>query len=161
MESRAKLFGHPIHQMLIVFPLGLLAMAVIFDLLAIVRGNGYWSEISYWMIAPGVVTGLLAAPFGLIDWMAIPANTRAKRIGAIHGGGNVIVILMFAASWLLRGDAPRTPETLALVLSFAAGAFALVTGWLGGELVDRLGVGVDEGANVDAPSSLSTRRVRA
>lgn len=161
MESRAKLLGHPIHQMLIVFPLGLLAMAVIFDLLALSLGNGYWSEISYWMIAAGVVTGLLAAPFGFIDWLAIPAGTRAKRIGAVHGAGNVVVVLMFAGSWLLRGGAPRAPATLALTLSFAAGALALFTGWLGGELVDRLAVGVDEGAHVDAPSSLTTRRARA
>jgi uncharacterized membrane protein len=68
---------------------------------------------------------------------------------------------MFALSWLMRGDAPRSPETLALALSFAAGALALFTGWLGGELVDRLAVGVDDGAHVDAPSSLTTRRVRA
>jgi hypothetical protein len=46
-------------------------------------------------------------------------------------------------------------------VSFAAGVLALFTGWLGGELVDRLSVGVDEGAHVDAPSSLSTRRIRA
>jgi uncharacterized membrane protein len=161
MESRAKLLGHPIHQMLIVFPLGLLAMAVIFDLLAIGLGNGYWSEISYWMIAAGVVTGLLAAPFGFIDWLAIPAGTRAKRIGAVHGLGNVVVVVMFALSWWLRSAVPSAPEALALALSFAAGALALFTGWLGGELVDRLAVGVDEGAHVDAPSSLTTRRVRA
>ena len=160
MESRAKLLGHPIHQMLIVFPLGLLAMAVIFDLLAITLANGYWSEIAYWMIAAGVVTGLLAAPFGLVDWYAIPSGTRAKRIGAVHGIGNVIVVAMFGLSWLMRGDAPRAPETLALVLSFAAGGLALFTGWLGGELVDRLAVGVDDGAHLDAPSSLSTRRIR-
>jgi uncharacterized membrane protein len=159
MESRAKFLGHPIHQMLIVFPLGLLAMAVIFDLLAIGLAQGYWSEIAYWMIAAGVVTGLLAAPFGLIDWLAIPSGTRAKRIGAVHGGGNVLVLLLFVASWLLRGDAPRSPQVLALALSFAAGLLALFTGWLGGELVDRLAVGVDEGAHADAPSSLSTRRV--
>jgi uncharacterized membrane protein len=161
MESRAKLLGHPVHQMLIVFPLGLLAMAVIFDLCAIALGNGYWSEIGYWMIAAGVVTGLLAAPFGFIDWLAIPAGTRAKRIGAVHGIGNVLIVLMFAASWWLRGTAPGAPSTLALTLSFAAGAGALFTGWLGGELVDRLGVGVDEGAHLDAPNSLTTRRVRA
>ena len=158
MESRAKLLGHPVHQMLIVFPLGLLAMAVIFDLLALVLGNGYWSEIAYWMIAAGVVTGLLAAPFGTIDWFAIPSGTRAKRIGAVHGVGNVGVVLLFAVSWLMRGDAPAAPDTFALTLSFAAGSLALFTGWLGGELVDRLGVGVDDGAHVDAPSSLTHRR---
>jgi uncharacterized membrane protein len=159
MESRAKLLGHSIHQMLIVFPLGLLAMAMVFDLLAIGLGNGYWSEIAYWMIAAGVVTGLLAAPFGTIDWFAIPSGTRAKRIGAVHGVGNVMVVLLFGVSWLMRGDAPAAPGGLALALSFAGGGLALFTGWLGGELVDRLGVGVDDGAHMDAPSSLARRRV--
>ena len=93
MESRAKLFGHPIHQMLIVFPLGLLATALLFDILNLALGDGYWSEISYWMIAAGVIAGLLAAPFGFIDWLAIPQGTRAKRIGAIHGLGNVVVVV--------------------------------------------------------------------
>jgi uncharacterized membrane protein len=160
MDSRAKLFGHPIHQMLIVFPFGLLAMAVIFDVLALALGNGYWSEIAFWMIAAGVVTGLLAAPFGAIDWWAIPSGTRAKRVGALHGIGNVVVVLLFALSWLLRRDAPAAPETMALLLSFAGGFLALGTGWLGGELVDRLAIGVDDGAHPDAPSSLSTRRIR-
>jgi uncharacterized membrane protein len=161
MDSRAKLFGHPVHQMLIVFPLGLLAMSIVFDAIAILSANGYWSEIGFWMIAAGVVTGLLAAPFGAIDWLAIPAGTRAKRIGALHGIGNVVVVLLFALGWLLRSDAPATPTGLALALSFGGGALAMVTGWLGGELVDRLAVGVDEGAHPDAPSSLSVRRIRA
>lgn len=160
MESRAKLFGHPIHQMLIVFPLGLLAMAVIFDIVALARADGYWSEIAYWMIAAGVITGLLAAPFGTIDWLGIPSGTRAKRIGAVHGLGNVVVVLLFAASWLMRSDTPAAPPQGALALSFVAGGMALVTAWLGGELVDRLGVGVDDGAHLDAPSSLTTPRAR-
>ena len=156
MESRAKLLGHPIHQMLVVFPLGLLGMAVIFDIIAFALGQGYWSEIALWMMVSGIVTGLLAAPFGLIDWLAIPAGTRAKRIGAIHGLGNVVVLVLFAGSALLRWAAP--PTGLALILSFGGLFLALFTGWLGGELVDRLGVGVDEGAHVNAPSSLSSRR---
>ena len=55
-------------------------------------------------------------------------------------------------------DTPAAPIALAYVLSFVGGGLALVTGWLGGELVDRLSVGVDEGAHVNAPSSLSSRR---
>jgi uncharacterized membrane protein len=160
MESRAKLLGHPVHQMLIVFPLGLLAMAVVFDLLAIGLSQGYWSEIAHWMIAAGVVTGLMAAPFGTIDWFAVPSGTRAKRVGGVHGIGNVVVVLLFAVSWLMRADTPATPGGAALTLSFVGGALALVTGWLGGELVDRLGVGVDDGAHLDAPSSLTKGRVR-
>lgn len=160
MESRAKLLGHPIHQMLIVFPVGLLAMAVIFDALALLAGYTQLSQAAYWMIAAGIVTGLLAAPFGTIDWLAIPSGTRAKRIGAVHGMGNVVVVLLFAGSWLLRPDAESFPNTTALALSFAGGALALFTAWLGGELVDRLAVGVDEGAHLDAPSSLTARRAR-
>jgi uncharacterized membrane protein len=161
MESRAKLFGHPIHQMLVPIPFGMLAMAVVFDLLTLVLADGYWSGIAYPMIAAGVVTGLLAAPFGFFDWLGIPSGTRAKRVGAVHGLGNVAVVLLFATSWLLRGDAPAAPGQIALALSFVGGGLALVTGWLGGELVDRLSVGVDDGAHVDAPSSLRAPSARA
>ena len=110
------------------------------------------------MIAAGVISGLVAAPFGFIDWLAIPANTRAKRIGALHGAGNLVVVLLYAASWWMRRAAPQEPAMIAYVLSFAGGGIALFTGWLGGELVDRLAVGVDPGAHADAPSSLKSRR---
>lgn len=157
MESRAKLFGHPIHQMLIVFPLGLLAMAVIFDLITIFTGAIQWSSSAFYMIGAGVVTGLLAAVFGLIDWLAIPSGTRAKSVGLWHAVGNVVVVLLFAGSFYLRWNIPAQPPSIALTLSFIAAGIALFTGWLGGELVDRLGVGVDDGAHLDAPSSLSNR----
>lgn len=161
MESRAKLLGHPIHQMLIVFPLGLLGMAVLFDVVALVFDDGQWSAIAFWMIGAGVLSGLVAAPFGTIDWLAVPRGTRARRIGALHGAGNVLVVALFGVSWWLRREAPAVPATPALLLSFAGGLLSLATGWLGGELVDRLAVGVDDGAHLDAPSSLNTRRVRS
>ena len=76
MESRVKFLGHPIHPMLIVFPLGLLATAVIFDIIALARDVPFLFRVSFWMIAAGVLGGLIAAVFGLIDWLAIPAHTR-------------------------------------------------------------------------------------
>lgn len=157
MEARAKLLGHPIHQMLIVFPLGLLATAIVFDIVRLLTGNGYWGEIAYWMMAAGIVGGLAAAPFGLADYLKIPDGTRAKRVGRVHGVGNLVVVLLFAASWWMRRDDPRAPEMMAILLSLAGAALSLLTAWLGGELVDRLGVGVDDGAHLDAPSSLSGR----
>jgi uncharacterized membrane protein len=157
MEARAKLFGHPVHQMLIVLPLGSLTAAVLFDLCHVFSGGEQWAPVAFWMIALGVASGLLAAVFGFADWTKIPRGTRARRVGAMHGIGNVIVVTLFAASWLLRSGEPTDPGTVALVLSFAGGGLSLLTGWLGGELVDRLGVGVDDGAHLDAPSSLSGR----
>jgi uncharacterized membrane protein len=160
MEARAKLFGHPIHQMLIPFPLGLLGMAVVFDLIAIALGDGYWAEIGFWMMVAGVVTALMAAPFGAIDWLGIPSGTRAKRVGALHGGGNLLVVALFALSIWLRWTTPAAPPTLAIGLGVTGFVLSMATGWLGGELVDRLAVGVDEGAHLNAPSSLTSRRVR-
>lgn len=157
MRSRARLFGHPIHQMLIVFPLGLLATSFIFDIIYHATDNARLADISYYMIAAGVIGGLVAALFGLIDFLAIPSKTRAKRIGAIHGIGNVIVTGLFIASWAIRYDNDGVSTVSAVVVSALGVTLALVTGWLGGELVDRLGVGVDDGAHVDAPSSLSDR----
>ncbi len=157
MESKAKLFGHPIHPMLIPFPLGLLGMAVIFDLLAVFAGQESLGQASRPMIAAGIITGLLAAIFGAIDWVAIPAGTRAKGIATVHGVGNVVIVALFAIAWWLRRDEPGAATGLPLLLEVIGVLGVLVTGWLGGELVDRLGVGVDPGANLNAPSSLSDR----
>lgn len=155
MESRAKFLGHPIHPMLITFPLGLFGMALIFDLIAAVKDSVDIHRAANYMIAAGIITGLLAAIFGAIDWFAIPSGTRAKRIGAIHGLGNVAIVIAFAVAWLLRRDSPEDPSTLTVIIEAVAVVAALGTGWLGGELVDRLGVGVDPGANLDASNSLS------
>jgi uncharacterized membrane protein len=157
MQSSAKALGHPIHQQLIVFPLGLLATAVVFDVLRLVTDNEGFATASYFMIAAGVLAGLLAAVFGLVDYLAVPAGTRARRIGALHGGGNVVVVVLFAVSWLLRMDEPgHVPTTLAFLLALVGALLATATGWLGGELVDRLGVGVEPDAGLDAPASFET-----
>jgi uncharacterized membrane protein len=162
MESKVKAMGHPIHQMLIPFPLGLLGTAVIFDIIYLIWHNPTMVTVSYWMIVAGIVGALAAAPFGFVDWLAIPSGTRAKTIGALHGIGNVIMLLLFASSWYSRytstDSTPYMPSTLALALSFSGFALSAITGWLGGELVDRLSVGVDDGANLNAPSSLTHDR---
>src|SRR5262245_11603861 len=156
MESKAKLLGHAIHPMLIVFPLGLLVTSVVFDVIHLATSDELFATVSYWMIAAGVIGGVLAAIFGLIDWLNIPAGTRAKAIGLWHGLGNATVLALFAMSWYLRrGDPAHVPSTEAFVVSLVAVGLGTVTAWLGGELVDRLGVGVDRGAHLDAPSSLS------
>src|SRR5512138_3448560 len=155
MESRVKLFGHPVHPMLIVFPAGLFTSTVIMDILYLVFHNPVFSTVAFYMMIIGVIGGLLAAIFGFIDWSALPNNSRAKNIGLWHGLGNFVIVVLFAASWFLRrGSADFVPSALAMILSFAGILLALVTLWIGGELVYRLGVGVDRGANVNAPSSL-------
>jgi len=157
MESKAKVLGHPIHPMLTAFPLGLLGMGVIFDLIGVIFDETQLARAAYYMIAAGILSGLLAAVFGAIDWLAVPSGTRAKKVGLVHGLGNVVIVVIFSIAWLIRRDAPHDPENSTIILEVVALVGALVTGWLGGELVNRLGVGVDPGAHLDAPNSLSGR----
>lgn len=154
MESRVKLFGHPVHPMLVVFPLGLFATSVVFDIIGGLDNNGYWSSASYYMIGAGVISGMAASAVGTIDLLAIPAKTRAKRIGLFHGAVNIATITMFAASWLMRNSAENREDTTAVLVSIVGIAIGTLGGWLGGELVYRLGVGVDKDAQLDAPNSI-------
>lgn len=156
MESRAKILGHPVHQASVVLPAGLFLGSALFDAYAMVAGEDEgWATNAHRMMGAGIVTGLAAAPFGVIDWMAIPAGTRAKRVGAVHAIVNVVALAAFTASWLSRRDDPESPPRRARALSFGATAALSVGAWLGGELVSRLGVGVSERVDLDAPSSLN------
>ena len=162
MQSKARVLGHPVHPMLVVIPLGLFIAAAALDALYYWRGDTLFATISYYNIAGGILGGLLAAVFGLVDWSAIPPGTRAKRIGLFHGALNVIMVMLFSAVWLARTALPDyAPTTFILGVEAVAITMAMIAGWLGGELVDRLGVGVDEGANLNAPSSLSRRPASA
>lgn len=145
--------------MLIVFPVGLLTTAVVFDVLYLITDRPGFNVAAAYAIAAGVIGGALAAPFGWIDWFQIPSGSRAKRIGLWHGFANAAALVLFVVSWWLRYDAGSwTPTAWALVCSFVGVAVAGPAAWLGGELVDRLAIGIDEGANPDAPSSLTHKQ---
>jgi uncharacterized membrane protein len=141
---------------MIVFPLGLFATAVIFDIIYLLNDRTGFSTAAGYMMGAGLLGGIIAGAFGLIDWSAIRPGTRAKRVGTLHAVGNLVVLLLFGASWLIRLANDWVPNPAALILSVAGIALAGVTGWLGGELVERLGVGVDDQAGPNAPSSIGT-----
>lgn len=155
MDSRLKVAGHAVHPMLIPIPLGMFIGTVVFDLLYLITDDTQYATVSFFMAATAVVGGLLAIASGAVDYGAIPKGTRAKRVGTVHAIGNDIVVALFAISWLLRLRADdHEPSALALTLTFAGAALSFLTGWLGGELVERLGVGVDDDAHLNASNSL-------
>jgi uncharacterized membrane protein len=159
LESRVKLLGHPVHPMLIVFPVGLLVTGALLDVAAFWRNAPTFATVAHIDIGIGLVTALIAMVFGWLDWLAIPEKTRAKRIGAIHGVANMLAVIMFGISWAMRrGTAITILGNELLLLEVAGLATLLVGGWLGGELVDRLAIGVDADASVNAPNSLTKSR---
>jgi uncharacterized membrane protein len=156
IAKKIRLFGHPVHPTLVHLPLGLFVTAVLFDIIRVLGQSSDLTVASFWDICAGVVSGAIAGLFGALDFRSIPRATRAKRIGVAHGVLNVLLTILFAVAAALRSGLPaRGLTTPALVLELVALGMALVTGWLGGELVERLGVGVDAAAHLDAPSSLS------
>jgi len=162
MESRAKLLGHPVHQMLIPLPAGLFIVAALLDIIQPFVTWTWVPTVTYWNLTVGIATALLAAVFGAIDWTKIQPHTRAKRVATLHGAGNVLAVVMFGAVVYLRSNnLDYRSDNVSLTIEILAFALLGVTAWLGGELVDRLGIGVDEGAHADAPSSLHTKHVRS
>lgn len=156
METRVRLLGHSVHQSFVFLPLGLLAASVGCDVAFLITDDPSWTVMAYRLMGAGIITAIAAAVVGYVDWQGIPAGTRAKQVGRVHGIGNVIVVVLFAASWFMRrNEVAHAASTAALLCSFAGLGLTGLTGWLGGELVSRLGVGVADNANLDAPSSLA------
>lgn len=151
MKGRATIAGHPIHQIMIPLPLGALIVATAFDVIVAFGGPAELSIAAFWSMLAGVLTGVAAAVFGVIDWTKIPVGTRAKRIGVIHALVNVIALVLFAIAVWLRHDEPSyLANTLVLGLELGAFAFAGMGGYFGGELVVRHAVGILEGAGPDS-----------
>ena len=160
MEARMRIAGHAVHPMLVVFPLGLLATSVVWDICRLASGNPAWGTVAFWTIVAGVIGGLLAAVPGFVDWLSIPAGTRARRVGVYHMVLNLVVVGLFIVSLIARAVAPGGYSLAGfgrIIWGWIGVVLALFSGWLGGELVETLGVSVREGAGVDAPSSLKTR----
>ena len=119
MDSRTRLLGHAVHPMLIVFPLGLLTASVIFDIIDRFRESGSWAETTSTTMAARLIGGLIAASFGLRDWLALPSGTRARQIRLWHAIANVSALAHFLMSWVVRRDDPNH------------GRASLRSGWFG------------------------------
>lgn len=142
MDSHAKFLGHPIHQMLVPLPIGAFAFSVVMDVVHSRTGRREHARAAVGALDFGLLSATLAVPFGLVDWLAIATPSRAKRVGKLHAWGNVAMLGIFATSriWRTRGE----PTHYAKWLSGSAFLLSGVTAWLGGELVDRHGIGVRE-----------------
>lgn len=141
VTSTAAIGGHPIHPMLVPFPIALLCAALATDIVYIVADDPFWARASLWLIAGGIVTGLLAALFGLIDFATI--RRARQKAGWIHALGNVTVVVVSLGNLLLRWDDPAgAVQPLGLALSAVVAFILLITGWYGGELAYRYKIGV-------------------
>ncbi len=147
MGSPASINGHPIHPMLIPFPIALWFFSLIADLIYLWRGNPAWRDwIAFYALLAGIIGAVAAAVFGIIDWLSIK-DREVKKIANWHARLNVIALLIFAASFYLRTTSGSRmvggSYTIPLVLSVVGVVLITISGYLGGELVFKHGVAVN------------------
>ena len=134
---------HPVHPMLVVLPIGLWIAALAFDILYAATANPVWRTLAFWNIAAGIIGALLAAVPGFVDYLAL--DGRARRIATYHMLLNLGAVALFAVNWYLRTRV-SADSRWPLALSVIGVVGVMISGWLGGELVYRERVGVDEPA---------------
>ncbi len=141
MRTPASIAGHPIHTMLIVFPVGLLIFSLVCDLISLKSADpATWAVVALYTMVGGIIGALVAAVPGLIDLLSL-ADPRIKRIALTHMTINLIAVALFAVNVWLRLNGSSNAG-IPLVLSIAAIGLLAVSGWLGGEMVHVHGVGV-------------------
>ncbi len=143
IESTARIGGHPIHPMLVPFPIAFLIGALLSDLAFWQIRDPFWATASVWLVGAGIVGGALAALAGLTDFLG-SARVRALRDAWAHFFGNGLAMVLAIVNLYLRISQGAADAILpwGLVLSLAVVCILAVTGWLGGELVYRHGIGL-------------------
>lgn len=157
VPSKAAIAGHPIHPMLIAFPIASFSLVLVSDVVYILTRRDFWAEASRWLLLAGLITGAAAAVFGLIDFLSIK-RVRQLSISWIHAGGNALAMVLGLINLLVRNDSAQDEvPTVGLVLSVVIGLILVVTGWLGGEMSYRHRIGVNsEGSEASIPERAET-----
>ena len=136
---------HPIHPMLVHFPIACWSLATLADLVSLLYGEPYGWLAGVLMLA-GLLLAMPAMLAGLMDMTKIEAHSRAIDIVNQH----MIVVIMswslYALSLFARteGTTINTPDFIAIALSLLGFIFLGAAGWLGGKMVYELGIGVDQ-----------------
>jgi uncharacterized membrane protein len=149
VRSRASINGHPLHPMIVPFPIAFLVGTLATDLVYRATGEAYWAVFSKWQLVAALVMAALAAVLGLIDFAGIK-RVRQGYVGWAHMGGNVLAVVLSLVSVIVRWNDPVAGlQSIGLPISVIVTLILLVTGWLGGELVFRHKIGVIEGETHD------------
>ena len=158
MASPASIAKHPIHPMLIVFPVGLWIFSLVSDVIYLMQwGTSVWREVALYTMIGGLVGALLAAIPGLADLLTI-SSARIRKIGVWHMSINLVVVALFALNIWMRMSGTAS-ESLTVWLSVLGVVLLAVSGWLGGEMVYVHAVAVEPPAGGETEKQAAPRRV--
>ncbi|MFI0474529.1 DUF2231 domain-containing protein [Halomonas sp. HMF6819] len=142
IKSRASLAGHPLHPVMIHFPVAALMALVASDLGYWYTNDPFWERSGLWLAGVGAFGGWIASIAGIIDLVTV---SRIRRLitGWSHAIVAVVMLSLASLNWLLRLNSPEAILPWGLAVSLVTGALIALAGWLGGQLVYEHAVGVD------------------
>lgn len=142
LKSTASIGGHPIHPMLIPFPIAFLVGALLTDIAYLKSGWAMWAYASSWLIGAGIAFALLAAIFGFIDYFG-EERIRRLNVANAHMIANLLAVVLSAANFVVHmRDGAMAVQGLGITLSAIVVLLLLFSGWMGGHMVYRHGVAV-------------------
>lgn len=164
MASAASIGGHPIHPMIIPFPIALWVFSLVADIIYLWRGNPIWRDwIAFYTLLGGILGAAVAAVPGLIDWLSLK-DREVVRIANWHARLNVIALLIFAGSFYLRTtsgtDVVGGNYSIPFMLSVVGVILITISGWLGGEMVFKHGVAVVGGSDTSPEKPANSARAK-
>lgn len=143
MRSRAHFHTHPIHPILVAFPIAFFIGTLLFDVLAILLNKPGMKQTAYYLNIAGIIGGLLAAVPGIIDYLyTVPPKSSAKKRATKHALTNITMMALFGVALVYR-QIPDYKDWILLLLEVAGVVLMLIAGWMGGTLVYRNQIGVD------------------
>lgn len=165
MASPASFKGHPIHPMIIPFPIALWVFSLVADVIYLWRGNPVWRDwVAFYSLLAGIISAAVAAVPGLIDWLSL-TDKAVVRIANWHARLNVIALIVFAISFYLRTTSGANlvsgSYTIPVALSVLGVVLITISGWLGGEMVFKHGVAVNSGSQAAVEKPETKTKVHA
>lgn len=147
MKNKIRIFGHPVHPMLVHFPIVLYTITLICYILYYFLGDLFYFKVALYANIAGVVMAAIAALPGFIDWLSLPQRTGAKRTGVRHMLLNVAALICFAIAAVIQyGNINESTPSVGSAIALAAIGFVLTifAAYLGYELIQKHHVGLDE-----------------
>ena len=143
-KSTAQIAGHPVHPMLIPFPIACFVLTLVSDLAFWKTSNDFWASASLWLLGIGLIMAALAAVVGLIDVLG-DVQIRNLSDAWLHAGGNAVAVVIELYNWYSRYEHGRAAVIpIGLILSLVVVLILLFTGWKGWEMVYRHRVGITD-----------------
>jgi len=153
MRSKAALGNHPLHPLLVTLPVGAFSLVLLGDIGSLITQDPFWYRFSFDCLAVGILSALVAASVGLIDYLTVTMSAPGRKLATIHMILNLSAVVLYIIDWWLRRHDGALGTNLwipVVVLEIIALVILGSSGWIGGKMTFEHKIGVVENADPEA-----------